>query len=197
MTNRERKKEFDINRTSIKMIHADGFFPKGEAEGLWSIVQDLQYVKGEYGLEVPNFNLVLNDIHLVFSKILAQEVVVDHKRSGIIRKPYNNMIHFESFESPEEWCFILALEKTTLNIFKHVKDIRYNEYGVSDSKDVFQGYEFNYNNLFEWDIVSNIILECNQGVFIRPWVFHSLENGTVQYYRILPKGMETIDEVKT
>jgi hypothetical protein len=194
MTSKENKKDFDINRTSIKLIHADGFFPKNEAESFYHVVRDLQYVEGEYGLEIPNFNLVLNDIHLVFSKILAEEVIVDHKRSGIVRKPYNNMIHFETFESPNEWCFILALEKTTLNIFKHVKDIRYNDYGLTDSKNVLDGYRFNYNNLFEWDIVSNIILECNQGVFIRPWVFHSLQDGIVQYYRILPKNMDTIDE---
>jgi hypothetical protein len=192
----ENKKDFDVNRTSIKLIHADGFFPKGEAEALWSVVQDLQYVEKEYGLEVPNFNLVLNDIHLVFSKILGEEVVVDYKRSGIVRKPYNNMIHFESFDSPNEWCFILALEKTTLNIFKHVKDIRYNEYNQTDSTNVLEGYQFNYKNLFEWDIVSNIILECNQGVFIRPWVFHSLQDGTVQYYRIMPKNMITAKEEK-
>jgi hypothetical protein len=192
----KKKKDFDINRTSIKLIHADGFFPKGEAESLCSVVQDVQYVENEYGLEMPNFNLILPDIHLVFSKILGEDVIIDRKRSGIVRKPHNNMIHFESFESPDEWCFILALERTTLNIYKHVKDIRYNDYDIVDSRHVLEGYHFDYKNLFEWDIVSNIILECNQGVFIRPWVFHALQDGTVQYYRIMPKYMDTIDEEK-
>jgi len=178
--------EFDINRTAIKMVHADGFFPKGEAEALCSVVQGLQYIEKDYGLEIPNFNLVLPDIHLVFSKILGEQVVVDHARSGVVRKPYNNMIHYESFESPNEWCFILALERSTLNIYKHVADIRYNDYDKVDSRNVLEGADFNYKNWFEWDIVSNIILECNQGVFIRPWVFHSLQDSTVQYYRILP-----------
>jgi hypothetical protein len=185
------REDFEINRTSIRLIHADGFFPKGEAEALCSVVQGVQYVQGEYGLEMPNFNLILPDIHLVFSKILGEDVIVDRARSGIVRKPYNNMIHFESFDSPREWCFILALEHTTLNIYKHVADIRYNDYNKVDSRNVLEGFQFDYNNLFEWDIVSNIILECNQGVFIRPWVFHSLEDGTVQYYRILPKDIET------
>jgi hypothetical protein len=188
------KEDFDVNRTSIKLIHADGFFPKGEAEALCSVVQGVQYVKGEYGYEMPKFNVILPDIHLVFSKILGEEVTIDRERSGIVRKPHNNMIHFESFDDPNEWCFILALERTTLNIYKHVKDIRYNEYDKTDSKNVFDGFKFDYNNLFEWDITSNIILECNQGVFIRPWVFHSFQDGTVQYYRIIPKYMETIKE---
>ena len=180
-----KKEDFDINRTSIKLIHADGFFPKGEAEALCAVVQDVQYIEGEYGLEMPHFNLILPDIHLVFSKILGEDVIIDRKRSGLIRKPYNNMIHFESFDSPDEWCFILALEKTTLNIFKHVADMRYNDYDKVDSRHVLEGYKFNYNNLFEWDVVSNIILECNQGVFIRPWVFHALQDGTVQYLSLI------------
>lgn len=187
------QKEFDVNRTAVKLIHADGFFPKGEAESFCAVVRDLQYVEKEYGLEIPHFNLVLPDIHLVFSKILGEEVVVDHKRSGIVRKPHNGMIHFESFDSPNEWCFILALERNVLNIHKHVKDARYNDYDVVDSRNVLEGYQFNYRNLFEWDVTSNIVLDVNQGVFIRPWVFHSLQDSIVQYYRILPKGMETID----
>ena len=182
----EPDKNFDINRTAIKIIHADGFFPKGEAESLCSVVRDVQYVEQEYGVEIPNFNLILPDIHLVFSKILGEQVVVGRLRSGTIRRPYNGMIHFESFNDPSEWCFILALEKTVLNIYKHVEDIRYGEFGKSDSQNVLEGYQFNYHNLFEWDVTHNIILECNQGVFIRPWVFHSLQDNLVQYYRIIP-----------
>jgi hypothetical protein len=183
----DKQLEFDVNRTAIKLVHADGFFPKGEAEDFCNVVTGLQFVEEEYGFEIPHFNLVLPDIHLVFSKILGEEVVVDHKRSGIVRKPHNGMIHFESFDSPNEWCFILALERNTLNVYKHVADMRYNEFDKVDSRSVLEGYKFNYTNLFEWDVTSNIVLDCNQGVFIRPWVFHSLQNNLVQYYRILPK----------
>lgn len=193
---KKKKKDFEINRTSIKLIHADGFFPKGEAEALCAVVQDVQYVEKEYGLEMPHFNLILPDIHLVFSKILGEDVIIDRKRSGLVRKPHNNMIHFESFDDPNEWCFILALERTTLNIYKHVADIRYNGYDEVDSKNVLQGFKYDYKNIFEWDITTNVILDCNEGVFIRPWVFHSLQDGTVQYYRILPKYMENINEEK-
>lgn len=179
--------DFQINKAAIKLVHADGFFPKGEAEALASVVQDVQYVEKEYGLEIPNFNLILPGAAEVFSKMLGEEVDIDKERAGIIRRPFNNMIHFESFEDPNEWCFILALTKTTLNLYKHVADIRYNNLNEVDSVNVFQGYNYNYSNKFEWDIHTNIILECNQGVFIRPWVFHSLDDGLVQYYRIVPK----------
>jgi hypothetical protein len=38
--------------------------------------------------------------------------------------------------------------------------------------------------LFEWELHTNVLLEANQGVFIRPWVFHSLDSNLVQYYRL-------------
>lgn len=191
----ERKDDFQINKAAIKMIHADGFFPPDEAKGLASVVRDVNYVEREYGMEIPHFNLILPGAAEVFSKMLGEDVDIDKERAGIIRRPFNNMIHFESFEDPNEWCFILALETTTLNLYKHVADIRHNKLNDVDSVNVFQGYQYNYRNLFEWDIHTNIILECNQGVFIRPWVFHSLSESLVQYYRIIPKYMKekTID----
>lgn len=187
----EANSDFQINRAAIKLIHADGFFPKGEAEALAAVVQGVSYVEREYGFEIPDFNLILPGAAAVFSKMLGEEVDIDKKRAGIIRRPHNNMIHFESFEDPNEWCFILALTRTTLNLYKHVADIRYNELNKTNSVNVFQGFEYNYKNMFEWDIHTNIILECNQGVFIRPWVFHSLDDGLVQYYRIVPKGLKS------
>jgi len=197
MTIEEKQKDFEINKTVIKMIHADGFFPKDEAKVLSSVVKDVNYIEKEYGLEIPHFNLILPGAAEVFSKILGEEVDIDKERAGIIRKPFNNMIHFESFEDPNEWCFILALETTTLNLYKHVEDIRYNDLNKVNSVNVFQGTQFNYRNMFEWDVHTNIILECNQGVFIRPWVFHSLSDSLVQYYRIIPKHLKekTIEQV--
>ena len=187
MSERKRDEDFKINKAVIKLIHADGFFPGDEAKNLAAVVRDVSYVERDYGYEIPHFNLILPGAAEVFSQILGEEVDIDRERAGTVRRPFNGMIHFESFTDPNEWCFILALEKTTLNIYKHVSDIRYNELDQTDSINVFQGHNFNYKNLFEWDVVSNIVLECNQGVFIRPWVFHSLDDRLVQYYRIIPK----------
>jgi len=173
------------NRSMVRLIHADGFFPNDDVKNLQALVKDLQFTPKEYGDELPNFNLIFPDIEITFYNVLGERVTVDPKRSGIIRKPYNNAIHFESFESPNEWCFIIALERTTLNVYKHVADIRYNELDQTDSRSVFDGYQHNYRNWFEWDVTTNIILEPNQGVFIRPWVFHSLQDGLVQYYRLI------------
>lgn len=173
-------------RSMVKLIHADGFFPMQDLIGLRDVAKSLNYVQMPHGLEVPNFNLIFPNIEHIFYKVLGERVIVDPERSGILRKPNNFEIHFESFNSSEEWCFIVALEPTTVNLWHHIDpELGMGDFGKADSKHVFEGANFNYNNLFEWKIHTNILLEENQCLFIRPWVFHSLENGLIQYYRLL------------
>jgi hypothetical protein len=170
----------------VKLIHADGFFPDRDAQNLKELSQNLNFVQMPHGLEVPNFNLIFPDSEIIFNKVLGERVIVDTKKSGVIRKPNNNSIHFEEFETTEEWCFIVALENTTVNFWYHIDPENYmGELGEADSKSVLDGYQFNYSNLFEWRIHTNILLEQNQCLFFRPWVFHSLQDGLIQYYRLL------------
>ena len=174
-----------MSRSMVKLIHADDFFPEQDVKNLVGAVQGMQFVPCAYGYELPNFNLIFPDIEIILNKVLGERVIVDIDRSGVIRKPFNNAIHFEHFESSEEWCFIIALEKTTINLWHHIDDIKQGDISKADSKSVFEGYNFDYENFFEWKIHTNIVLEPNQGIFIRPWIFHSLESGLVQYYRLL------------
>jgi hypothetical protein len=168
------------NRPMVKMLHADGFFPAGDVERCVAAVRDVRFSEKEYGYELENFNMVLGGVEPILSRVLGERVIVEHKNSGIFRRPFNNIIHFENFDSLNEWCFIVALEKNTLNLFHH-KDKK----GAIDAKSALEGWQFNYRNLFEWDLHTNVLLEPNQGVFIRPWVFHTLDSNLVQYYRLI------------
>jgi len=179
--------EIEVNKAAIKIIHADGFFPENEAENCCAVVRSLNFVDKPYGKELERFSLILPGMDPIFSKMLGEEVVIDESRSGIFRKPLNLIVRFEDFRSLNEWCFVVALEKTSFNIYQHVKDIRYNENLEIDAKTVLDGHEFNYRNFFEWDIVTSVILEPNQGIFFRPWCFHSFEDGLIQYYRLIKK----------
>lgn len=170
----------------VKLIHADGFFPGEEAALLKNLVENLQFIETSHGLEVQNFNLIFPDSEQIFNKVLGERVTVDTKRSGVVRRPNHNLIHFEEFESTEEWCFMVALEPTTVNFWYHIDDKdKLGEWGKVNAKNALEGVEFNYRNLFEWKIHTNILLETNQCLFYRPWVFHSLEEGMIQYYRLL------------
>lgn len=187
MSEEKKKYEGPVNKAAIKLIHADGFYPKGEAEAAWGVVHNLRFQPKNYGDEIENFSLVLPGIDEIFSKMIGEELEVDRSVSGVFRRPYNGLIHFEHFDQPNEWCFVIALEKTTLNIYNHVKDIRKNPKIDVDAETALDGYQFNYRNMFEWDVQTNIVLKPNQGVFFRPWCFHSFEDGVINYYRLLPK----------
>jgi hypothetical protein len=171
-------------RTMVKLLHADGFFGDGDAEKYPYIVGNLPYVQKEYGYELQNFNMIRKGSEAIFSKVLGEKVYIDHDRSGVFRRP-SQFIHFEGYDSLDEWCFVVALEKTTFNLWNHIKN-GLGESGEIDAKSALDGWEFNYRNLLEWNIDTSITLEPNQGVFFRPWMFHSLDEGQlVQYYRLI------------
>lgn len=173
-------------RTMVKLIHADDFFPEEDVGNLRNAVADLNFVQKPYGREIDNFNLIYPDIEIIFKNVLGERVIVDPYRSGVIRKPYNNAIHFEHFNSPDEWCFLVALERTTINLWHHIDpDGKMGELEKATTTDARMGVDYDYKNLFEWKIHTNILLEPNQALFIRPWLFHSLESGMVQYYRLI------------
>lgn len=173
------------NRGMVKLIHADNFFPSGDAEVYCRVAKSLKFQPTAYGLEVPDFNMILKGVEPILSRVLGERIQVEPKSSGVFRRPLNNIIHFEKFSSPDEWCFIVALERTVVNLWHHISDPQLGDMSKSNSSNVFEGCEFNYFNPFEWKIHTNIVLEPNQGIFIRPWVFHSLEDGMVQYYRLI------------
>ena len=171
----------------VKLIHADDFFPKDDARKLHTIASNLQFVEKQYGLEIDNFNLVTPGMDPIFSEVIGEEIIIDHARSGIFRKPMNCIIHFEEFDDLTEWCFIVALESTTFNLYNHLEA---GPLSKVNARSALDGYKFNYRNMMEWDVCVNIRLEPNQGVIFRPWLFHSIEDGLVQYYRLIGKKPE-------
>jgi hypothetical protein len=172
--------ETAAHRTMVKLIHADNFLKRAETENLVNVVQDLRFSPKDYGWELENFNMVMDRLEPLMSKVLGERVVIDHKKSGLFRRPLNNVIHFEESDSANQWAFVCALEKNTINFYHHI-----NQTGQVDAESALQGVHFNYRNLFEWKLHTNVQLEPTQGVFFRPWTFHSLDQGLVQYYRLV------------
>jgi hypothetical protein len=175
---RKKKEKYSDSRNAAKILLADNFFPDDDAEKLFHIGHSLQFVQKEYGEEVDNFNLTKPNIDQVFSQILREDIMVDEDRSGVFRKPMCG-IHFEAFDSIDEWCFVVSLDKTEtlFNYYSHESGVQY----------AYQDYRFNYRNFFEWKLEGSIVLKQNQCIIFRPWIFHSIENGLIQYYRLLKK----------
>ena len=162
----------------VKIITVDGFCTQEQARNLALVVHSLPYDQYEFGKQISNFNLTPEDGNELFSKMLNTSIEVDEDNSGIFRIP-DSFIHFESFESMNEWMFVCALEdNTTFNVFEH----------QSGATTALDGYQFNYRNLFEWDLQINYILKAGQGVLFRPWLFHSFVQGSIQLFRLKEKN---------
>lgn len=156
----------------IKTLTIDGFYTDEEAKRVGTVVSNLHFEASEFGREVPNFNMVPPEADQMFSSVLHFPVTVD-PQSGIFRYP-QNFIHFESFESLDDWLFVCALEPSTFNLFEH----------KSGARTALDGHAFKYRNLFEWNLKVNYLLDPGQGIFFRPWLFHSFDQGIVQMFRL-------------
>lgn len=157
----------------IKTMTIDGFYSKQEAESITNVVWDLPFIDCEFGKQINNFNMVPEEADQLFSNVLNKKVSVIEQNSGVFRLP-QLFIHFEGFDSPAEWLFVVALQQSTFNIFEH----------QSGAKHALDGYKFNFQNLFEWNLTVNYLLEPGQGVFFRPWMFHSFDSGLIQTFRL-------------
>jgi len=160
----------------VKIITVDGYFTQEQADSLVSIVYDLQYRETEFGKEITDFSLISPDFNQYTSSILNTTIEVDEDRSGLFRLP-KTFIHFESFDNTDEWIFAVALQQSTFNVFEHKS-------GISNA---LQGYKYNYQDLFQWDLKINYVLEPGQGVLFRPWLFHSFDTGLIQTFRLKEK----------
>jgi hypothetical protein len=168
-------KKKEINRGMVKLIHADNFYQEGGCEELWNIANSLRFVPKDYGKEIEHFNLFQPGLEPMFSKIIGESVDIDEDKSGVFRIPFPSIVHFEAFDDINEWCFAVALEDNVMfNLYQH-------ESGASTALD---GYQFNYRNMFEWNYYCNFQLKQNQGIFYRPWLFHSFSSGMIQYFKL-------------
>lgn len=156
-----------------KLILVDNFYSDEDLFNLQETSKSLDYKKTIFGEEPENFNLVINNSDKIFSKFLEGKYRVVQEDSGIFRKPIMN-IHYESSKTDDDWIFITALKQTTFNLFQHNS-------GVENS---FQETNLNFSDFTQWNYTTNILLEPNQGLFFRPWLFHSIQGGLIQYYRL-------------
>lgn len=160
----------------IKTITLDNFYSKEEAENIFRVVSGLKFQSHDFGKEIKNFNMVPENADDLFSRAINKTVTVIEERSGIFRVP-ELFIHFEDFDSLNEWLFVVAIENSTFNLFEHKSGV----------ENALGGYNFNYRNLFEWDLTVNYLLKPSQGIFFRPWLFHSFDQGVIQIFRLQEK----------
>ena len=161
----------------VKLITVDGFLTEEQAINLTNTVRNLQYTEKDFGKEIENFNLVSPDADQLFSTIINTNIKVDEDRSGVFRFP-QLFVHFEEFDSMNEWVFAVALQPSTFNIYEN----------LNGPKTALDGYQLGYRDMFQWDVTTNYLLQPGQGILFRPWLFHSFDSGLIQIFRLTEHG---------
>lgn len=160
--------------THIKLITVDGFYDESEADRLCCIARPLQFVEKDFGYEIENFNMVPENADQMFSTMFNSALHVIDEQSGVFRIP-KNFIHFEEFDTPNEWMFVCALEKSFFTVYEHLE---------SKSKHALDKYQLAYRDMLQWDYQAQHQLSPGQGILFRPWLFHSLDHGLVQIFKL-------------
>ena len=156
-----------------KLILVENFYSKEDLIGITHTAKNLiEFEPTQFG-EESYFGVPIANSSKSFSKFLEGDYRVQENQSGIFRKPMMN-IHFESATSSDDWLFFTVLERTTFNLFQH----------NSGAENALQNTNLNFSNFTEWNYTANILLEPNQGLFFRPWLFHSIQGGLINYYRL-------------
>ena len=161
----------------VKIITVDGFFTSEQASQLQNVVANLEYKDSEFGREIPEFYLISPDANEQFSTILNTKIEVDESRSGRFRYPHL-FVHFEGFDSMNEWVFAVALDNSTFNVYE----------SLHGPQTALEGHKLPYRDLFAWDLTINYLLKPGQGVLFRPWLFHSFDSGLIQTFRFTEKN---------
>lgn len=161
----------------IKTLTVDGFYSAEDACRIFNIVHSLRdFQSYDLGKQLNNFNMVPKDADELFTRTLGFKVIVDLDKSGVFKKP-DSFIHFEDFDSPRDWIFLVALDRTIVDIYEH----------KSGTENALIQHQFNYRNIFEWDHYVNYHLKVGQGILFRPWLFHSVNGSLIQTFRLTEK----------
>lgn len=161
----------------VKTIIVDGYYSEQQASQLANTVQDLQFTANEFGEEIKNFNLLDPNFNATASEVFNTKLEAIEDISGVFRKP-ELFIHFEGFDSTNEWVFAVALRPAQFNTYKH----------ESGAENALQEYRLNYRDMMQWELSSGVFLQPGQGVLFRPWLFHSFDLGLIQIFRLVEKA---------
>lgn len=171
------RSNYPVNKSVLNVIHARDFFTANDAASFAAVGTGLleKYKPMEYGYQLPNFNMTHPEMDLILGAMLGDMVRIIDKESGTFRVPYNDLVHFEYFDSLDEWRLAVALEDNIFQTYRHIS-------GVKDAR---YGYQFDYQNRKEWIAESYINLPAGDAVIYRPWVFHSFEGKHIHCYKVL------------
>lgn len=151
----------------LNFIHTSNFYNTEQVRGLEAVTRSLKYQPADFGMITTDFSYIQPDAIKTFSEVLNTRVSIT-ENSGYFYQP-DTGIHFNTFKNFTEWKFAVAIQPTIFTMFYH----------KTGATSALENYNFNYNNMFEWDYQTQILMEPGQGLFYRPWMFHAFSAPSV------------------
>ena len=137
-----------------------------DIDSIHDLIKSMEFDANLYGSEILDFNFIPNELQELFNTKLNESVEV---LLGTFRKP-NSLIHFENFYQHSLWKCIVAIEDTNLKILEQD-----NIKSFFDVEDVDSFILENGNDESKWNCKHSLTLKKNDFIFIRPWMWHKLE----------------------
>jgi hypothetical protein len=166
-----------------KLLYCENLYQ--DIESLFQLISPMEYEQNIYGEEIINFNFMPQGLEQQFETVMGESLEIQ-PNTGVFRKP-SNIIHFENFYQHALWLCIVALEDTQLRIYEQEEVKTF--FDVKDNLDDFVVQ--NCMDESKWTTQTQINIKKNGFVFIRPWLWHSLEkNKLVQIFLLNHKIKE-------
>ena len=138
---------------------------------LQDIISSLTFLNSDLGDEIENFNLNEPTTIKAIENELGYKVKIKDN-SGCIRKPYP-FVHFESFDTIDEWVICAPIQPTTFITHKHLETEATYVFHMQD----VSLHIADYADKAKWIETSRILVESGQLLFFRPWIWHSFDGG--------------------
>jgi|688.fasta_scaffold45838_3 hypothetical protein len=148
-------------------IHCSGLY--NNIDQLHMLMSSMEFEGAIFGEEIINFNYVPADLEDYFKHEINSNITIQ-QGTGIFRKS-SDIIHVEQFFQHSMWLVIVAMEDTLLTIYE--QDTVKTVFDVIDNLD-----EFIVDNCYDaskWLTVNTIKLKKNDYIYIRPWIWYSLD----------------------
>lgn len=154
----------------VNFMHCSNFY--NDLDQLSGLINTLQFDESLLGQTVKDFNFIPQGLEDMISNILQMPIEIQPNTGNFI-KP-NPIVHYDVFYEHTLWTCIVALEDTSLQIHNHINgfksffDIQEQDTELFSIDDCI--------NPTKWNATSTINIRKNDFLFIRPWLWKSLEN---------------------
>jgi len=138
----------------------------GDIEQLSNLISTMEYEDNIYGQEIKDFNFIPQGIDEQFKNYLGHPVEVQ-PNTGVFRKPNSDVVLQPAYQHCL-WVVIVALEDTVLKLYDKTEE--------------------------DCSLTNQLNIKKNSFVFIRPWLWHSLEENKLVQVFLLNHKLENKEE---